>query len=88
MKNNDLPAIASRHPEAYAIIIAPYAKGKYVIRPLDSRDGWKGTASHACDELNLKYVHRSRGYTASPGQAKRFEDIYEWRIAEILRRAS
>lgn len=88
MKNADFPEIVNRNPTAYTIRRAQYAKGKYVIQPLDSRDGWKGDASYACDELNLKYVHRSHGYTASPAQAERFQALYEWRVEERARRAA
>jgi len=88
MATDTLPAIVNRNPTAYTIHPARYAKGKYVIQPLDSRDGWKGDASYACDELNLKYVHRSHGYTASPAQAERFQALYEWRVEERAQRAA
>lgn len=71
-----LPGVIERHPEAYSISIARYAKGKYIIAPRDSRDGFMGPAGLCARDLNLKYVNRSSGYTASPSQVRKFEALY------------
>lgn len=73
----EMPRVDSRHPAAYIITPALYARGKYVIRPLDSVAGYKGLAGRLADELRLKWVNRSRGYTASAAQVRKFEDGYE-----------
>lgn len=77
MRNENLPDFTNPYPTAFSVGRAQYAKGKYVVRPLDSRDGFKGPASYAADEIKAKWVHRSRGYTMSPAQLRRFVSAYE-----------
>lgn len=60
----------------YIITPAKYAKGKFTIRCLDSKDGWKGLTNWLIDEIGLKYVGRDNGYRASAAQVKRFEALF------------
>lgn len=61
----------------YSITPARYAKGKLIIRTT-SNGGYKSRACRlAGDGLNLPYSHRSGGYTASQGQADRFERLFQ-----------
>lgn len=76
-----LPDFPNPYPNAFLIGMARYAKGKYVVRPTDSRDGFKGPASYAADTVKAKWVNRSGGYTMSPAQVKRFIAAYEAEIA-------
>lgn len=64
--------LSCERPGIYLVHRAKYAKGKYIIRPLDSRDGFKGRSNWAIDDLRLHYVNRSHGYTASPAQVRKF----------------
>lgn len=81
-QNRDLPPAANPYPQAFRVAPAAYAKGKYTVTPLDSRDGWKGPASIAADEVKARYVNRSHGYQMSPRQYERFIVAYERIIAE------
>jgi hypothetical protein len=76
MLNVILPDINERHPEAYTIHAARYAKGKYVIFTLDREEDYRGLAGGIAQAMNLKWVNRSHGYTASPTQVRKFEDAY------------
>lgn len=61
---------------AYTIFPASYAKGKVIIRAPSSNGFKTRAACLAGDGLGLNYVGRSKGYTASPAQAERFERLY------------
>jgi hypothetical protein len=60
----------------YTVTPARYSKGNFIIRPLDSVGGFKGRASYLCCALNLRWTHRSGGFTASPSKLSRFEKLY------------
>jgi hypothetical protein len=61
---------------SYTTMPAPYSKGNFVVRPTDSCDSYKGRASYLCEALNMRWVHRSQGYTASPSKLRRFEHLH------------
>lgn len=82
MKNDDLPKIESPYPQAFYIRPASYAKGKYQVTTYDSKDGWKGPAGNACDEVGARWVNRGAGYMMSSRQVRRFIEAYERIIAE------
>jgi hypothetical protein len=63
--------------KSFLIIDARYAKGKMIIQPLDSKDGYKGRASYLAEALNGKWVHRSGGYTVSPAAADKFLKLFK-----------
>lgn len=48
-------------------------RGKPVIIPLDSIDGYKGAASNLACFLNCPYSMRGYGYLASPRKVQRFK---------------
>lgn len=79
---NAMPEIVNRHPQAYHIGAAKYAKGKYVVQTYDASYGFKGPASRAADTVNAKWVNRSNGYSMSPAQVRRFQDAYEAELKE------
>ena len=49
-----------------------YAKGKFAVH-IASSDGFKTAGHIAAERLNLRYVHRARGYIASAAQVRRFQ---------------
>lgn len=67
--------------EAYTILPARYAKGKFVIQTHDAdANGFRGVAGLAAAHLGLKYIGRDHGYRASKAQTVKFEIKY----AEIM----
>ncbi len=59
----------------YSVSPARYAKGKMVVRPLDSRDGMKGCSSYLIEALGGRYVGRSHGYHMSPAAVAKLDKL-------------
>jgi hypothetical protein len=50
--------------------------GKYVLRPLDGRDGMKGRASFLADNLGGRWSGQAGGYVLSAAAAEKFKLLY------------
>lgn len=60
----------------YTIADARRPVGKKVIRPNDSRGGFKGRTSWLAEALGGRWSHRAGGYVVSPAAAAKFETLY------------
>lgn len=62
---------------AFQITSARYAKGKRLIRPMDSRDGMKGRSSYLANNLGGRWSNREKGYILSIAAADKFLILFE-----------
>lgn len=60
---------------------ARYARGCVAVRPLDSRDEFKGRVSHLACSLNMRFSGRECAYIASAAKARKLVALLDsgWR---------